>query len=129
MKKILLTRFTRAAKGGKDGETETLLPNGTAYDLSADDIKTLDSLTAATGKRYYRDPVNESAADDERDDDAELTVHEQFVNRNVGEITDDEIAALTAEDRASALEAETAGKARATLLTRLAPAGEKDDGL
>lgn len=133
MKKVLLTRFTRAKKGGKEGETETLMPNGTAYDLSAEDIKTLDNLTAVTGKRYYRDPINESATEDERADDdsgVELTEAEQFVNRNVGDISDDEIAALSAEDRAAAHAAETAGKGRATLLARLAPAAEeKDEGL
>lgn len=128
-KKVLLSRFTRPAKGGG---TETLMPNGQAVDLSADDIKTLDRLSKVTGKRYYRDPVNESAAEDERADDEdgrEPTEAETFVDRALGDITDDEIAALSADQRAAVIEAENAGKARKGLLDRLAAAGDKDDGL
>jgi hypothetical protein len=124
-KKVLLGRLTRP---GKDGKLETLMPNGEAVDLTKDDIATLDRLTKATGKRYYRDPVNESAAEDERADDEEgdePTEAETFVNRAV-----DEIAALSDEQRAAALAAEEAGKGRSTLIARLQPAaGDKDDGL
>lgn len=135
MKKVLLCRFTRE---GKDGKPETLMPDGSAVDLSADDIKTLDRLTESTGKRYYRDPVNESAAADERPDDGgEPTLAEQFVNRNLSDITDDNIAALSDEQRTAVIEAEKAGRNRATLLARLQPAsgegsgsgGDKDEGL
>jgi hypothetical protein len=77
--------------------------------------------------------VNESAAEDERADDEEgdePTEAETFVNRAVGDISDDEIAALSDEQRAAALAAEEAGKGRSTLIARLQPAaGDKDDGL
>lgn len=129
-KKVLLGRLTRE---GKDGKLETLMPNGEAVDLSKDDIATLDRLTKATGKRYYRDPVNETAAEDERADDEdgnEPTEAETFVNRAVGDISDDEIAALSPEERAAALTAEEAGKNRSTLVARLQPVvEEKDEGL
>jgi hypothetical protein len=129
-KKVLLGRLTRP---GKDGKLETLMPNGEAVDLTKDDLATLDRLTKATGKRYYRDPVNESAAEDERADDEEgdePTEAETFVNRAVGDISEDEIAALSDEQRAAALAAEEAGKGRSTLIARLQPAaGDKDDGL
>lgn len=125
MKKVLLARFTRgAAKGG----TETLMPDGKAIDLSKDDIATLDRLTAVTGKRYYRDPVNESASEDERPDRDEPTFAESFVDRNLGDISDENIAALSDEQRAAVIEAEKAGRNRTTLLTRLAPAPTGGDG-
>lgn len=63
--KVLLARFTRAKADGEDGETETLLPNGKPVDLTKEDLATLDNLSKSTGKRYYRDPVNEGGATDE----------------------------------------------------------------
>lgn len=126
MKKVLLTRFTRE---GKDGKPEQLMPDGKAVDLSKDDIATLDRLTAATGKRYYRDPVNESASEDERPDDGgEPTFAENFANRNLSDITDENIVALSDEDLSAVIEAEQAGRKRKSLLERLEAATESRKG-
>lgn len=133
-KKVLLARFTRGKKGGG---TETLLPDGKAVDLSADDLKTLDRLAEVTGKRYYRDPVNESATEDERPDADEPTFAETFVDRNLSEISDDDISALGADNLSAVIEAEKAGRNRKSLVERLEAAaaagsgggGDKDEGL
>jgi hypothetical protein len=127
-KKFLLVGLNTSRKEGDKNKRVRLAAKQT-HDLTADEIKLLDRLTAKTGKLHYRDPVNESAGsnDDDSGED-ERSEAEIFVDRPVGEISDDEINALSADARAAALAAQEAGKNRSTLVARLQPV-DPDAGL
>ena len=122
-KKHLLVALTTV----RDGKRVRFAARST-QNLTDAEIEQMDALTKRTGKLHYREPVNESAAEDGPEAVAEeLTDAQKFVDRNANEITDDEIASLSAEDRAAAYEAEEAGRNRKTVLERLAPVD--DSGL
>lgn len=59
LKTLLVAFSTTRAVEGSDKPKRVRFAAKSVVDLTADELKTLDDLTAKTGKLHYRDPANE----------------------------------------------------------------------
>lgn len=121
MKKVLLASLSTI----RDGE-KVRFPANQVADVTKDEIKLLDRMTATTGRPHYRDPVNEGG--DSGDDEGRQGGGENdaFDGESV-EMDDKNVDQLKAYLDHNSVSYETGDK-KADLLKR-AKAHESDGGL